>query len=86
MCCIILAPVEAAINALLDALTQGLEEDSNDEGGDDDSYLRGLLEKPPQEGLQSNDAASIDGYQCAREQAIDQGLVDEHIYIPQSIA
>jgi hypothetical protein len=63
-----------------------LGEGSDEEGGDYDRYVRGLVEEPLQERFQSNDATYIHGDQCARQQAIDQGLVDEHIHIPQAIA
>ena len=55
-CRVIFAPVEATINSHLNKLAQGLEEGRDEEGGDHDRYVRGLMEEPLQERFQSNDA------------------------------
>jgi hypothetical protein len=51
-----------------------------------DSHVRVLLDNLPKERLQAYDAANINSRQYTGQHAIDEGLVDEHVYIPQPIA
>ena len=57
---IILAAIEAAVDDLLDAATQGLKEGCNDERGDNNGDITVLVDDAAQEGLQRNDEAYVD--------------------------
>ncbi len=83
---VIFTTVEAMVDGGLDAMAQGLEEGSNDQGGDDDGDTAVLADDAPQERLQANDQANIDRRQDDRECAIDQGAVDDDVDIVEPVA
>src|SRR5229473_3606126 len=82
---VVLAAIEATIDDGLDAMAQGLEESSNDEGRDHDSDRVILVEHPLEQRLQSNDEAKVQQGEQSRQAAIHQGTVDQQVDIVQSM-
>src|SRR2546421_7725058 len=86
--CIILATVEATIDKRLQTMAQGLEESRDGErrGNNDDWRLRGLSSEQAHQRLQTDHEANVDQCQDSRQRAIDQGAIDQHIDIVQTMA
>ena len=85
--CIILAPVEATVDGLLDAPSQGLEEGRNHQSGDDRHRRRLLLAgDDTKKLLQQHHEADVDTCEDYRERAVNQRAIDENIDIPQAVA
>src|SRR5229473_6038244 len=83
---IILAAIETTIDDGLDAMAQGLEESSNDEGRDHDSDRIILVEHPLEQGLQSKDEAKVKQGEQSSQAAIHERAVDQQVDIVQPIA
>src|SRR5260370_41853982 len=83
---IILAAIEAAVDDGLNAMTKGLEEGRNDQGGDHNGSTVIGVDDAAQEGLQPDDAAKVyqDQYGC--ERAIHQRAVDQQVDVVEPIA
>src|SRR5205807_10573737 len=72
---IICAAVEAAINALLEAMAYRLDEGRDGQGGEDDGHAAALVDNTPQERLQVDDQTNVHRGQDERECPIDQGAI-----------
>ena len=81
--CIILATIETAVDDLLDATTQGLEEGSNNECGNDNRHVVILVDDTAKEKLQRDDQPHVEQGKDGSEQTIHQGAVDDRIDIPE---
>jgi hypothetical protein len=65
---IVFTAVEAAINALQEALAYRLEEGRDGQGGDDDGHAAVLVDHPAQQRLQAKDQSYVHRGQDEREQ------------------
>src|SRR6266566_8139475 len=76
--CIVLAAVKAAVNALLNAAAQWLEEGSNGKSG---SHNRQVVSsgETAQEKLQADDATGIQQDQRHAQRAVNERTVDQNI-------
>src|ERR671916_1626845 len=85
---IVLPAIEAPIYEALNATSQGVEQSSDDEGGDDDGELGLLLltSECAEDRLGHSYAAEVDQSQHSRERAVDQRAVYEEIYVVESVA
>jgi len=83
---VILATVEATIDELLDAMTQGLEYGGNDQRGGDDGNIVRPANKSLEEDLQHDDQAKVDQGKNSGQRAVDQGSADYDIDIVEPIA
>ena len=75
--------IETAVDDLLDAMTQGLEEGSNNECRNDNCYIVILVDDTTKEKLQRDDQPYVEQGKDGSEQAIHQGAVDECIDVPE---
>src|SRR5712692_1577387 len=82
---IILAAIETTIDDGLDAMAQGLEESSNEEGRDHDSDRVILVEHPLEQRLQHKNEAKVKQGEQSSQAAIHKGAVDEHVDVVESI-
>src|SRR5207245_9040352 len=85
---IILAAVEAAVDGRLNAALQGLDESGNSQGRANDSELvrLSLAGQLIQEVLQGDNGDEIHQAEDARQRAVDEGAIDEHIDVPEPVA
>src|SRR5919112_3143080 len=79
--CIILPAVEAAVNEALHPPTQRVEQSGYGERGGYDSQGGLLACQDAQEGLQADHASYVDQGQRDRKCAVDEGAVDDHVYV-----
>ena len=78
---IVLAAIETAVNDGLNAMTEGLEEEKNDQGGDNNGNITVLVDDCSKQVLQGKDEAEIDHGQQSGQTAIDQCAIDENVDI-----
>ena len=83
---IIFATIEAAVNDVLKASSQRLEERRDHQrGGDDGKRLLGeAAGHGTHQSLQGEDEADIECHQQGGQTTIDQRAIDEHINLPQA--
>jgi len=86
--CIVLASVKAPVNSVLNAMTQWLEERSNQQRGANDYQwgVQDLSGQPVHERLQTNDTTEVDYGQQYRQRTIDKRAMDDDINIPEASA
>src|SRR6266566_3955880 len=79
---IVLATVEAAVNTLLNATAQWLEESSNGKSGGHNRQVVSSGETA-QEKLQADDATGIQQDQRHAQRAVNERTVDQNIDVPE---
>src|SRR5919107_5742388 len=84
---VVLAPVETPIDKALDAAPQRVEQGRYGEGRYDNRQLRllCLARKGAEEGLGGRHAPDIDGCQRHGERAVDEGAVDDDVYVIEPV-
>src|SRR5215211_1678832 len=85
---VVLAAVEAAVNEGLDAPTHRVEERRYREGGDHHGQLRLLLlsGEEAENCLYRRHAPEVDGEKRRRKRPVDEGAVDDDVYVVEPIA
>jgi hypothetical protein len=86
--CVVLVAVEAAIYEGLYASSQGVEQSSDNKGGDDYSQLGLLLlaGERTEHRLGRSYPAEVDQNQHRRKSAVDEGAVYEEVYVIEAVA
>src|SRR5215211_228246 len=83
---VIFAAVEALVYEPLDTASQGHEQRSDREGGDNHREGGLLAGKDDEEPLQQNDAAEVEGNQRGRQRTVDESAVDDEIDLVEPVA
>src|SRR5215208_1689778 len=85
---VVLPAVEAAVYEGLDATSEGVEQGSDHKRGDDDGQLGLLLlaTERAEDRLGCRYTSEVDQRQQEREGAVDEGAVDQEVYVIEAIA
>src|SRR5215467_15704622 len=82
---IVLAAIEVTINGGLQATAQGPEESGDNEGRGDDGELR-ISGEAAKQSLECDDTDGVDKREGSGEGAIDEGTIEQDIYVEEPVA
>src|SRR5215207_2928964 len=83
---IVLPSIETPVYDVLETPPQRLEESGYSQGRSDDRQLCLLSGQRTEDILQQRDAAQVREREHQRERAVDEGPVDDHVYVVEPIA
>src|SRR5919112_1895647 len=80
---VVLPAVEPAVHEPLHPATQRYKQGSDGEGRGHDCEGGLLTSEQDEEPLRHDDTAEVERHQCGGQRAVDEGAVDNHVYMEQ---